>query len=318
MTVNRWFAAPAVLAVWIWAGASNAKAEYLDCILYAADARTQKLHVLSPLDGSPTLVGAFGVGGYMAALAYDAPGDVLYGTTTRTDNLYAIDPSTGQATLIGPLGVSHMHGLAFDNLTGTLYGSFGSEQGDGLYRIDTSTGAATLVGHIGHFYSNPYNSVHGLAFHPLTGELYGAVPGPDNPLFGSENDGKLIRIDTSTGQGALIGSTQRLTDLAFHPETHVLYGVNNGMYGGLGDLYTLDIPPQQTPETAAAQVSGGAFEAFAGVPRVPATFIGRSGLGNALGLEFTFIIPEPSSVVGVAGMAAVALLIARRRGKRRA
>ena len=53
----------------------------------------QTLHTLSTADGSSTLVGSLGVGGYLAGLAYDPVDRVLYGTTSETENLYSIDPS---------------------------------------------------------------------------------------------------------------------------------------------------------------------------------------------------------------------------------
>jgi hypothetical protein len=120
----------------------------------------------------------------MSGLAYDAGSNRLYGTTTLTNRLYEIDRTTGLATPIGNVGVPLMRGLAFDNATGTLYGTHGVgpfDADDALYRINTSTGQATLVGHTGFFGPNAppgRNAIGALAIHPLTGDLYGSVSGP--------------------------------------------------------------------------------------------------------------------------------------------
>jgi hypothetical protein len=213
-----------------------------------------QLNTLSTMDGSPTLVGDFGVDGVMAGLAYDAGQEILYGTDSFNDTLYSIDPSTGATTLIGLLGGERIHGLAFDGATGTLLGAPGLS-GDGLYQIDTSTGAATLIGHIGFFFEDPRDTVSGLGFHPQTNVLYGSISGPNRV-------GKLITIDTSTGKGSPIAETQPLTGIAFHPVTGDLYGVDNGAGLDPDALYAVDI------------VTG------------LATFIGETQLLNNLGLEF--------------------------------
>jgi len=68
-------------------------------------------------------------------------------------NLYMVDEVTGATTLVGPTGFA-MRGLAFDPITGVLWGSdggggIGQQPADGIYTIDTNTGAATLVGKTG-------------------------------------------------------------------------------------------------------------------------------------------------------------------------
>ena len=155
-----------------------------------------------------------------------------------------------------------MHGLAFDSSTGSLFGTYGTSGGDGLYRISTSTGAASFLGHIGF-------TVLGLAIQPGTNVLYGAVSGPGRGAF--------LTIDTATGAGTLVAKTQKITGLAFHPFTGVLYGVRN--QGTVG-LYTIDLTTAET------------------------TFVGNTGLSNNLGLEFAgYFVPEPPglTLLAVAG-----------------
>lgn len=106
-----------------------------------------------------------------------------------------------------------------------------------------------------------------MAFHPTTHELYGSASGPDYT-------GALIHIDTTTGSGTLLGLTQALSGLAFHPETLVLFGVDNGIGGNEDARYTLDISTGE------------------------ATYLGSPGLGNPLGLAFFVYSPtrlEPLS-----------------------
>lgn len=116
-----------------------------------------------------------------------------------------------------------MHGIAFDNTSGVLYGAGANE----LYRISTATGQAQLIGTIGSFGSQIVGS---LAFEPVSHVLYGStVAGPAS----------LLTIDTTTGQGTVIASTIELAGLAFHPLSGVLYGVDNGS-SGPPSLYTVD------------------------------------------------------------------------------
>ncbi len=232
----------------------------------AADASNQRLYALDPLSGGAELIGGFKVSGFMAGLAYDAANDRLYGVTTATDLLYRIDRDTGTATPVGPLGVSLMHGLAFDPVNGMLYGTHGPAGESGLlnrlYRIDPLTGEAAVVGEIG-FFDDSGGQVFGLAFQPGTNTLFGV-------LAGGGAKGGLITIDTVTGAGALVGMTERMTGLAFHPEAGTLYGLANALVPGVDPtnfLYTLD------PATAKA------------------TLVGHPALRNGLGLEF---VAEPS------------------------
>jgi DNA-binding beta-propeller fold protein YncE len=229
-----------------------------------------QLYSVNPTTGASTLVGNMEISGYMAGLGYDPENGILYGTNTLNDNLYSINHSIGKAQLIGSLGASLMHGLAYDVSTTTLYGSYGYESGDGLYNIDVSTGSATLIGNMGFFHSDHNNAVFGLAVHPETHVLYGAVSGP------TFNWGALIEIDKSTAEGTLIAEwTPHITGLAFHPESNILYGIDNWS----SRLYTIDITT--------------------GIP----TLVGSTGLSNPLGLEF---IPEPATIF-LLGLGAIRL-----------
>jgi len=238
--------------------------------LYVTDTDSQNLYSLSPLNGAPTLIGGFGVQlRIIGDLAYDARDDIMYATTTDAGQLCSINRTTGAVTTLGSLGVSLMHGLAYDNATGTLYGASTANGGNGgFYRINTTSGQATLIGYIGVNVGGDW--VDGLAFNPVNGVLYGCISGPDYL-------GGLVTINTSTGQGTLIATTQPLMDLAFQPETGILYGVDNGIGLHPDGLYTINTTTGQ------------------------ANLVGYTGLGNELGLAFA-PVPEPStlSFAGVA------------------
>lgn len=246
---------------------------YATVMLFGSDADTQELYIIDTTNASTIKVGSFGVEGNMAGLAYDTHHDIMYGTTTATDKLYSIDYTTGDATFIGDLGVSLIHGLAYDNSTEMLFGTYGSSEGDGLYQIDVSTGNSTLIGNTGHFYNDHLNTVSGLAVHPLTNDLYGIIGGPTSVSA-------LVRIDKTTGSGTFLHeySIPNLEGLAFLPDG-TLYATDNWS----GNLYTLDILSDSTQ------------------------LIGNTGFGNALGLAS---VPDPATIMllGLGG-----LVVLRRR-----
>src|SRR5436309_2145230 len=72
------------------------------------------------------------------------------GAAASTSDLYTVDPSTGNTTSVGAMGHA-MTGLAFDKLTGILYGDTSTNDGgvlgsSVLYTVDTSNGTTTSVG----------------------------------------------------------------------------------------------------------------------------------------------------------------------------
>ncbi len=212
----------------------------------------QSLMTVDPLTGAETLVGTVQLqgGGTVTiaggALAYDALTDRLYANgydASSTSVLCRIDPSTAVATLIGPSGALHnlsLGGLAFDPVSRVLYGT-GTEtgasvQGTFLYAVDTLTGAATPIGHTG----APGTYLHSLGCDPVTGVLYGQ----GYRSFNSRSS--LFTVDKGTGaatfvgeHGVEIGRSLMYSDLAFHPQTNVLY-VTGSTSASRSGLYTVD------------------------------------------------------------------------------
>jgi hypothetical protein len=120
--------------------------------------------------------------------------------------LYIVNPATG-ATIsdVGPLNDSAarnfgMTGLAFDPVSGVLYGSSANgnpdqSTRDKLVTINPATGLVTPIGTFG---LAAGGTMTDLAFDPNTDVLYGL------PSIGSAS---LYKINTSTGQASLVGSS---------------------------------------------------------------------------------------------------------------
>lgn len=132
-----------------------------------------------------------------------------------------------------------------------LYGATGTGEGTGtLVSIDPLTGAATVIGPLNDALGQNYR-LTGLAFHPITGVLYGSSnnTSPTNPQ-------SLVIVDPLTGLVTQVGSFgqdgQTMADLTFTPD--------GTLYGWLepfdDDLYTINVATGQ------------------------ATLVGESGLGT--------------------------------------
>jgi hypothetical protein len=103
--------------------------------------------------------------------------------------------------------------ILFASATGaqTLYGASGSNGVAGvLYTINSGTGASVVVGPI--LAGATPLSITGLAMHPLTGVLYGAV-GNNTANFPSN----LVTINTATGAATVVGAFgTAVSDIAFN------------------------------------------------------------------------------------------------------
>lgn len=117
----------------------------------------------------------------------------------------------------------------------TLYGATSGGHGE-LYILDPSTGAITKdVGPLNDSGAANY-SVTGIAFHPVTGVLYGSTGGASGT--------QLLTINPSNGLVKVVGSFNAqtssgpatMTDIAFDPSGN-LYGISSA---GGANLYTID------------------------------------------------------------------------------
>jgi hypothetical protein len=131
--------------------------------------------------------------------------EVLLGTTGGVaGDLYNIDPNTGTATLIGPLADAignpyAVTGLAFDSVTGILYGSTSNNSGISgstrreLVSINPNTGVVTVIGAFG----IGSGTMADLTFDATTATLYGT----------GSLDANLYSINLTTGVATAVGSS---------------------------------------------------------------------------------------------------------------
>jgi len=125
---------------------------------------------------------------------------VLYGSTSAGSpgELWILNPANGSAIQdVGPLNDSLGHnyavtGLAFDPLTGVLYGSTGGKSGTDLLTIDPSTALVTVVGS----YSVPNGTTMSDLSFDSAGNLYG---------ISSTGGANLYSINIATGQATEVG-----------------------------------------------------------------------------------------------------------------
>lgn len=230
-------------------------------------------------------VGALGLSNPGAEFALGglefAPDGTLYGVSiTSSARLYTVDTATAQMVEIGPLNVNAFEGgLAFDPLSGTLYGvNVVVAGGAGLYTVDLQTGQATIVGAIG----GGNHDFNGLVFDG-NGVMFG-IDRVTNALW---------RIDKSNPDGPM---TQQ-----------VGAGFGSIVLGNFGGV-TVDTDAGRI--VAYAEASNSLFEVD--LVEGSASIIEHlsSGTADITGLAF---IPEPAT----AALLAAALITVRRRRRRR-
>ena len=177
------------------------------------------LYTVDPTTGATTLVGDSGLG-FAAISGMDFSSDgTLYATVniagdggTGGDHLATIDKTTGQAIVIGPFGtctgvivpsegggscsIEGIGSIAFDtsgNLWAVHRGRGASGQ-PGLYRVSVSSGSASFI--------TPIEDEDG---NPPPGGATSIQFSCDGTLYGGTNEGRLITINTTSGQFKFIG-----------------------------------------------------------------------------------------------------------------
>lgn len=166
--------------------------------LYTIDEATDTLQTIDLSTNTFTNVGSLGVGFNFGDLAYDSSTGTMFmvdgwgGTfnTGHISQLYSVNLATGAATLIGSTGLTSVMGLAYNPMTGKLYGSR-STVGTGLFEIDKATGAATFL--------SAQTSLDGLTYVGSTGQLVGFEAG-------SNGGADFYDLSNTGSSGVLLGN----------------------------------------------------------------------------------------------------------------
>lgn len=256
------------------------------------------------------------------AICLRSEAGILYavsGAGNSPSSLYQVNTSTGAATLVGATGTSHVTGLAFNPLTGDLYGHRSDifDSGDSqLLQINVNTGASTLIGTTG-------IQVPDMAF-SSNGTLY--AWGEFEPTFSFSDN--LYTIDTSTAVATLVGFSNigtSNTGLAFDQNGALwvksgdqLYSVN--AVTGVG---TFDKTLSENPNNALAfdenntaysvlRSDGNSFLVSVDLSTGVVTTIGDMGVSGISALAFAPVaanVPEPASMA-IWGIGALGCAIA--------
>lgn len=264
----------------------------------------------------------------LLAAVVRAGAQTLYGSTSSGHGeLYILNPATGGVIQdVGALNDSSANnysvtGLAFDPLTGVLYGSTGGVSGTRLLTINPATGLVNVVGSFGVGSA----TMTDLAF-DQAGNLYG---------ISSSGGANLYSINPGTGAATAIGSSgvsfTESGGLAIS-SSDIFYGApipgDYGTYNPTTGVYT-QITAPATPAGAGSSYAALAFDGLvfygdnlvaggSGVTHL--VTIDPSGNVTDIGASVTHLdaiafapVPEPGTMTLLLGAGAMALLTIRRR-----
>lgn len=157
-----------------------------------------------------------------------------------------------------------------------LYAATGQGEAGELLILDPATGAIlTDVGPLNDSAARNFGMT-AIAFDPVSGVLYGSSA---NANSDTSTRGQLVTINPATGLVTPIGSFGlaaggTMTDLAFDPTTHVLYGLPSN---GGASLFTIDPATAQSTMVGPSgftATNGGSLAVALQVPFTPATSSG--------------------------------------------
>ncbi len=286
------------VAVAMCAGAS-VQAQSMYGIMFRTGSQTSGLNPIlydvNPATGAATNPRNVNVNDCVGITIDPATG-VMYGLTDqfgRINNqsgqggknlLFSINPTTGAATGIGrldPTGVfQEFEGdIAFNPVTGALWGVSTSQNGAAIYTINKSTGLATQVSS----YLAANIDISGMTF-DANGNMYIL----DTRYPTSPGPAILSRIDPATGATLQSWTTSTLlgncAGLTFGPGG-VLY-VADGDTSGTNNLYSFDFNTGSLVTIGATGAAGGIYQGLAGLAygTVPApASVALLGLGALVG-----------------------------------
>lgn len=232
------------------------------------------------------------------------------GSGNAASNLYTVNLTTGATTLVGATGFDHITGLAFNPVTGVLYGHvsniFGSPSATNLVTIDRTTGAATLVG-------STDNQIPDMTFN-ASGVLFAWS---ECSTASCSNTDDLYTINTSTGAATFVGESgigTSNTGLAFSPsgDLYLKSGADVHILDPLSGLSLLAGPTlnRSTNNALAFSPGGTAYSIIraSGTTTLVSidlgtgivTDIGDMGIGTIAALAFvddSAAVPEPSALI---------------------
>jgi len=174
----------------------------------------------------------------LKAIAF-SPDDTLFASTSD-GRLSTVDLESGDTTLVGISSQIALSGLAFNPLSGSLWGCgyLSPFERDGILTIDRRTGDAAVVGRLGN-----NRGILSIAFAP-DGTLYALQANTDG-------QNTLWSVDTTTGEGTLIGTlnTSALTTIAVGAETPASVLPDGGELRPLGWGLSQNYPNPFNPGT---------------------------------------------------------------------
>lgn len=229
---------------------------------------TTALGTMDPKTGFVTPIGDFfgNILGPITEIEWSPDGKTLYATSGGGDfAIYTIDAHSGEVLTRTPLSGAFtdgaIQGLEFDQ-SGTLLGthvpSGGGAAPSTLVSIVPATGVVTSIGLTG------IDAIGGLAFHRVTGILYGVTSGG--------SIAELVTIDPGTGVATSVGfgfgiyGTIEMSSLEFDAADRLISG------GDDGNLYEIDTTTGLAtligPLAGVGKVSGLSMRPIFSGPRV--------------------------------------------------
>ena len=194
--------------------------------IYAAG-KTGNIYTVNKQTGAGTLLGASSFTD-MSALAINHKTNIMFGLVSNAGNstLVRINATGGDAYKYYTLPITNVTALAFDT-SGTLYLA---QRTGMLYTVDVTNGSLTFVDSI-------KTNVSGIAFHPVTNEMWASVYKP----VGSGRD-RIVKVNPATGDTTNVGLTGfgvGTNDIEFD-EAGGLYGVK-GTVTASNDLIKINV-----------------------------------------------------------------------------
>ncbi len=166
---------------------------------------TDSIVVTSNAQNGPTTV--IRLSGKGVLIGQAVPGVLYAASGAPSGQLYAVNTTTGTATPFGPLGIPELQGLAVRPGSHELYGVVTTASRTTVYRVSSAHGDALPVTTL------PVGPMRTVAF------------SAGDTLFGGATNGKLYRLDLSTGDTTYIGTASGVvySGLSFQPMTGELW-----------------------------------------------------------------------------------------------